>query len=88
MHLNLNLIGCIQHVFRSSPHVIVGPCVPRLRLSSIRCLILVQVLGLATDLGVLSQRIVEESKSVVSLQVVLVRELLAILIPSYSITYK
>ena len=33
-------------------------------------------------MGVLSQRIVEESESVVSLQVVLVRELLAILIPS------
>ena len=48
--------------------------------SPIRCLILVQVLELATDLGVLSQRMVEESESVVSLQVVLVRELLAILI--------
>ena len=61
--------------------MIVGPCVPRLGLSPIRCLILVQVLELATDLGVLSQRMVEESESVVSLQVVLVREL-AILIPS------
>ena len=53
-----------------------------LRRSPIRCLILVQVLELATDFGVLSQRMVEESESVVSLQVVLVRELLAILIPS------
>ena len=50
--------------------------------SPIRCLILVQVLELATNLGVLGQRIVEESESVVSLQVVQVRELLAILIPT------
>ena len=59
-----------------------GPTgISRLRLSPTRCLILVQVLELATDLGVFSQMIVKECKSVytVSLQVVLVRELLAIL---------
>ena len=59
-----------------------GPTgISRLGLSPIRCFILVHVLELATGLGVLSQRMVEESESVVSLQVVLVREL-AILIPS------
>ena len=33
--------------------MIVGPCVPRLELSLIRCLILVQVLELATDLPII-----------------------------------
>ena len=51
-----------------------GPLgISRLGRSPIRCLILVQVLELATGLGVLSQMIVEESESVVSLQVVQVR---------------